>query len=117
MCRKLDLKPGQSVVEAGCGWGSLALHMAQHYGVTVRAYNISHQQVSYATEQAKRLGLSDRVEFVEDDYRNIQGLWDAFVSVGMLEHVGIERYEAARAGGATLPQTEWQGAHPYHRTR
>ena len=93
VCRKLDLKPGQSVVEAGCGWGSLALHMAQHYGVTVRAYNISHQQVSYATEQAKRLGLSDRVEFVEDDYRNIQGLWDAFVSVGMLEHVGIERYE------------------------
>ena len=92
VCRKLDLTPGQAVVEAGCGWGALALHMAEHYGVTVRAYNISHQQVSYATEQARRRGLSDRVEFVEDDYRNIQGLWDAFVSVGMLEHVGIERF-------------------------
>lgn len=93
VCRKLDLKPGQTVVEAGCGWGALALHMAEHYGVTVRAYNISHQQVKYATEQAQQRGLSDRVEFVEDDYRNIQGLWDVFVSVGMLEHVGIERYD------------------------
>ena len=92
VCRKLDLKPGQTVVEAGCGWGALALHMAEHYGVTVRAYNISRQQISYATEQAAKRGLSDRVEFVEDDYRNIQGLWDVFVSVGMLEHVGIERY-------------------------
>lgn len=93
VCRKLALEPGQQVVEAGCGWGSLALHMAEHYGVTVRAYNISHAQVSYAREQARTRGLQDRVEFIEDDYRNIQGLWDIFVSVGMLEHVGIERYE------------------------
>jgi len=92
VCRKLRLQQGQSVVEAGCGWGSLALHMAQHYGAKVRAFNISHEQISYARERAQAVGLSDRVEFVEDDYRNISGRYDAFVSVGMLEHVGPENY-------------------------
>ena len=53
VCRKLDLRPGQTVVEAGCGWGALARHMAKHYGVNVKAYNISHQQVAYATARAK----------------------------------------------------------------
>jgi cyclopropane-fatty-acyl-phospholipid synthase len=92
VCRKLQLKPGQTVVDAGAGWGALALHMAQHYGVTVKAYNVSHEQVVYARAWAERSGLSDRVEFVESDYRNITGEFDVFVSVGMLEHVGPERY-------------------------
>jgi len=92
VCRKLALQPGQTVVEAGCGWGSLALHMAEHYGVSVRAFNISHEQISFARERASRRGLDKRVEFVEDDYRNVDGAYDAFVSVGMLEHVGIERF-------------------------
>jgi len=92
VCRKAQLQPGQEVVEAGCGWGSLALHMARHYGVRVRAFNISRQQIVYARERAKREGLDDRVEFVEDDYRNITGKYDAFVSVGMLEHVGPSHY-------------------------
>ena len=94
VCRKLRLKPGESVVEAGCGWGSLAIHMARHYGVKVRAFNISHEQVAFARERAAREGLSSTVEFVEDDYRNIAGKYDAFVSVGMLEHVGVENYPA-----------------------
>jgi len=94
VCRKLALQPGESVVEAGCGWGALALHMARHHGVTVRAFNISHEQVSYAREQARRAGLEGRVVFVEDDYRNVSGKFDAFVSVGMLEHVGRENYRA-----------------------
>ena len=93
VCRKVRLEPGQRVVEAGCGWGSLALHMARHYGVKVRAFNISHEQVAYAREQAARSGLDSQVEFVEDDYRNISGKYDAFVSVGMLEHVGPDHYE------------------------
>ena len=97
VCRKLRLKPGESVVEAGCGWGTLALHMARHYGVRVRAFNISHEQVAYARERAAREGLAGRVEYVEDDYRNIGGHYDAFVSVGMLEHVGVENYTTARA--------------------
>ena len=88
ICRKLELKPGQQVVEAGCGWGGLALFMAKHYGVKVSAYNISREQVAYARERAEREGLSDRVEYVLDDYRSISGEYDAFVSVGMLEHVG-----------------------------
>ena len=92
VCRKLRLKPGESVVEAGCGWGTFALHMARHYGVRVRAFNISHEQVAYARERAAREGLAGRVEYVEDDYRNIGGHYDAFVSVGMLEHVGVANY-------------------------
>ncbi|MGW8270248.1 MAG: class I SAM-dependent methyltransferase [Burkholderiales bacterium] len=92
VCRKLRLRPGQRVIEAGFGWGGFALHMARHYGVSVRAYNISSEQVRYAREWAARDGLAERVEFIEDDYRNIRGHCDAFVSVGMLEHVGVEHY-------------------------
>lgn len=94
VCRKLRLRPGESVVEAGCGWGTLALHMAQHYGVKVRAFNISREQVAFARERAARLGLGSQIEYVLDDYRNISGRYDAFVSVGMLEHVGVDNYEA-----------------------
>jgi cyclopropane-fatty-acyl-phospholipid synthase len=94
VCRKVGLRPGQTVVEAGCGWGALALHMARHHGVRVRAFNISAEQIRYARARARQEGLSERVEFVEDDYRNIRGTYDAFVSVGMLEHVGPENYRA-----------------------
>lgn len=92
VARKLALRPGERVVEAGCGWGALALHMARYYGVTVRAFNVSHEQILYAREQAEKQGLTDRVEFVEDDYRHVSGRYDAFVSVGMLEHVGLDHY-------------------------
>jgi cyclopropane-fatty-acyl-phospholipid synthase len=92
VCRKLSLKPGENVVEAGCGWGMLAMHMARRYGVRVRAFNISHEQILWARERAAREGLADRIEYVEDDYRNISGHYDAFVSVGMLEHVGVKNY-------------------------
>jgi len=92
ICRKVQLQPGERVVEAGCGWGALALHMARSYGVTVRAFNISREQILFARGRAKELGLSHQVEFIEDDYRNISGGCDAFVSVGMLEHVGREHY-------------------------
>ena len=94
VCRKLRLQPGEEVVEAGCGWGALALHMALRYGVRVRAFNISREQLAYAKARARALGAEGRVEFVEDDYRNISGRCDAFVSVGMLEHVGRENYGA-----------------------
>jgi cyclopropane-fatty-acyl-phospholipid synthase len=92
VCRKLQLKPGDRVVEAGCGWGGLARHMAKHYGVNVRSYNISREQIRYAREQAKLQGLDGHVEYIEDDYRNITGTYDAFVSVGMLEHVGRDNF-------------------------
>jgi cyclopropane-fatty-acyl-phospholipid synthase len=94
VCRKLRLRPGERVFEAGCGWGALARHMARAYGVSVTACNVSHEQVRYARECARREGLEGRVEFLEDDYRNIEGRYDAFVSVGMLEHVGKRHYRA-----------------------
>lgn len=110
VCRKLRLGAADSVVEAGCGWGSLALHMASRYGASVRAYNISREQLEFARWRAREQGLEHRVEFVEDDYRNICGSYDAFVSVGMLEHVGREHYpelgrvvrSALRANGRGL---------------
>ncbi|MEJ2440402.1 MAG: cyclopropane-fatty-acyl-phospholipid synthase [Gammaproteobacteria bacterium] len=83
IARKLQLKPGQTVVR----------FFARHYGVKVKAYNISHQQVLFARARAEQEGLADQVEFVEDDYRNISGDYDVFVSVGMLEHVGRQQYE------------------------
>lgn len=92
ICRKLRLKPGETVVEAGCGWGALALHMAKHYGAQVKAYNISKEQLAYARDRMCNERLDGLVEFIEDDYRNIRGEFDAFVSVGMLEHVGEEHF-------------------------
>jgi cyclopropane-fatty-acyl-phospholipid synthase len=97
VCRKVRLAPGQRVIEAGCGWGGLAMHMAEHYGVTVTAYNNSHEQVAYAREKAAAKGLSNRVTFVEDDYRTITGQCDAFVSIGMLEHVGLKNFRTLGA--------------------
>lgn len=92
VCRKLRLQPGDKVIEAGCGWGALALHMAKHYGASVTAYNISTQQLAFARQRATAEGLDAQVRFIEDDYRNVRGEFDAFVSVGMLEHVGTEHY-------------------------
>ena len=93
VARKVQLKAGDVVYEAGCGWGGLALHFAKYYGVAkVRAFNISEEQVKFAREQAKREGLDGRVEYVLDDYRNMSGECDVFVSVGMLEHVGVDNY-------------------------
>lgn len=92
VCRKLRLSAADAVVEAGCGWGSLALHMAGRYGAKVRAFNISKEQIEFARRRARDQGLESRVEFVEDDYRNIGGSCDVFVSIGMLEHVGREHY-------------------------
>jgi cyclopropane-fatty-acyl-phospholipid synthase len=97
VCRKLALKAGERVVEAGCGWGALALFMARQYGVSVRAVNVSSEQIAYARHRARREGLADQVEFIEDDYRNVRGQYDAFVSVGMLEHVGVADFPALGA--------------------
>jgi len=110
VCRKLGLKPGESVVEAGCGWGALALHMARAYGVRVRAYNLSREQVAWARDRARREGLDGRVEFVLDDYRAIRDRCDVFVSVGMLEHVGRRSYrELGRVISRSLDPARGRG--------
>ena len=92
VCRKLRIGAADSVIEAGCGWGGLALHIASRYGAKVRAFNISREQIEFARRRAQDRGLAHRVEIIEDDYRNITGACDVFVSVGMLEHVGRENY-------------------------
>jgi cyclopropane-fatty-acyl-phospholipid synthase len=103
VCRKLRLNAADAVIEAGCGWGSLALHIARHYGAKVRAFNISKEQIEFARRRARAEGLDGRVEFIEDDYRNIAGSCTAFVSVGMLEHVGREHYpELGRIAQRTM---------------
>jgi len=85
IARKLRLSPGERVVEAGCGWGGLSRHLARHYGVHVTAYNISKEQLAYCRERAREEGLEDRITYVEADWREIEGRYDAFVSVGMLD--------------------------------
>ncbi|MBS1270144.1 MAG: Cyclopropane-fatty-acyl-phospholipid synthase [Gammaproteobacteria bacterium] len=97
VCRKLQLKEGDEVIEVGCGWGGLARFMAGEYGAKVRAYNISHEQIGFARDKAKEDGLDGRVEYIEDDYRNVAGTCDVFVSLGMLEHVGLVNYPALGA--------------------
>jgi cyclopropane-fatty-acyl-phospholipid synthase len=88
ICRKLRLQSGETVIEAGCGWGALALHMARYYDVRVRAFNVSREQLAYARDRARHERLTNRVEFIDDDYRNVTGECDVFVSIGMVEHVG-----------------------------
>jgi cyclopropane-fatty-acyl-phospholipid synthase len=92
VARKLALEPGERIVDAGCGWGAFALYAARVHGCRVRAFNISKEQIDWARWRARQLGLEDRVEFILDDYRNITGAYDAFVSIGMLEHVGRDHY-------------------------
>ena len=106
VCRKLRLRPGETVVEAGCGWGALALHMARAYGARVKAYNVSREQIAFARDRAAREGLAQQVEFIDDDYRNVSGAFDAFVSVGMLEHVGRHDY---RTLGRAISRTVRNG--------
>ena len=118
VCRKWRLQPGQTVFDAGCGWGGLARYMARHYGVKVRAFNISKEQLAFARAKAKEEGLADRVEYVEDDYRNITGECDAFVSVGMLEHVGPDNYAPmAQVVGRCLKPTGMGMIHAIGRNR
>lgn len=94
VCRKLCLQSTDTVVEAGSGWGGFAIHMAKRFGVRIDSYNISHEQIVHARDWAEREGVGDRVTFFKDDYRNITGKYDVFVSIGMLEHVGPGNYRA-----------------------
>jgi cyclopropane-fatty-acyl-phospholipid synthase len=88
ICRKLELKPGEKLLEIGCGWGGLARFAAENYGVEVVGITISKQQQELATQRCK--GLPVEIELI--DYRNLQGKFDKIVSVGMFEHVGHKNY-------------------------
>lgn len=85
---KLDLQPGQRVLDIGCGWGGMALYLASIADVHVVGVTLAEEQLAVARRRAEILGLSDRVEFRLQDYREISETFDRVVSVGMLEHVG-----------------------------
>ena len=90
--RKLALEPGHRVLDIGCGWGSLAMHLASRWGVRVTGLTLSEEQHRVATAEARSRGLSDSVEFRLEDYRAHRGKYDRVVSVGMFEHVGRDAY-------------------------
>ena len=92
IARKLDLKPGARVLDIGCGWGGLAIHLATHHDVHVTGITLSSEQLALAQQRIAALGLTDRIEFRLEDYRDTHGTFDAIVSVGMFEHVGRPQY-------------------------
>ncbi|WP_339913538.1 cyclopropane-fatty-acyl-phospholipid synthase family protein [uncultured Brevundimonas sp.] len=95
ICRKLNLKPGQHLLDVGCGWGGLACHAAQHYGVTVHGVTLSRAQLEFARDKVSRLGLEDRVSLELRDYREVDGAeaYDAIAQVEMFEHAGFANHD------------------------
>ena len=91
---KLMLRPGQRVLEFGCGWGGMALYLAQVADVEVTAVTLAEEQVKLARERAEAMGLADRVKFELMDYRAVKGQFDRVVSVGILEHIGATNLPA-----------------------
>jgi cyclopropane-fatty-acyl-phospholipid synthase len=90
VCKKLGLKEGMRILELGCGWGSFAFHAARKHRVSVTAYNVSKEQVSWI--QARKGDLPIDVHL--DDYRKAAGTYDAVVSIGLMEHVGPKNYRS-----------------------
>ena len=91
--RKLLLEPGQHVLDVGCGWGGLAIHLARHAGVRVTGLTLSEEQARVGRERVRAAGLQDRVDIRIQDYREFEGCFDRVVSVGMFEHVGVGYYD------------------------
>ncbi|KKR21996.1 MAG: Cyclopropane-fatty-acyl-phospholipid synthase [Parcubacteria group bacterium GW2011_GWE2_39_37] len=88
VCKKLQLKPGQSILDIGCGWGSFAKFAAERYGASVTGITISKEQVTLGNKLCAGLP----VKIINQDYREIQGRFDHIVSLGMFEHVGYKNY-------------------------
>jgi cyclopropane-fatty-acyl-phospholipid synthase len=94
LAAKLLLEPGQSVLDIGCGWGGLAMTLAEDAGARVTGITLSDEQLAVARNRAAQRGLADRVEFRRQDYRDVEERFDRIVSVGMFEHVGAPNYQA-----------------------
>ncbi|MFE5869187.1 class I SAM-dependent methyltransferase [Streptomyces roseifaciens] len=93
VCRKLDLQPGQRLLDVGCGWGSMVLHAAREYGVSAVGITLSEEQAAYARKRVAEAGLTERIEIRVQDYREVSdGPFDAVSSIGMAEHVGSALY-------------------------
>ncbi|MER5733673.1 cyclopropane-fatty-acyl-phospholipid synthase family protein [Streptomyces sp. NPDC002138] len=93
VCRKLGLRPGDRLLDVGCGWGSMVLHAAREYGVRATGITLSREQAAFARKRIAEEGLTDRIEIRVQDYRDVtDGPYDAISSIGMAEHVGSARY-------------------------
>ena len=98
ICRKLGLREGMRLLDVGCGWGSMLLHAAQHYGVHGVGITLSEEQAHSARQRIEEAGLSDRLTVRLQDYREVpDGPYDAISSIGMAEHVGTEQYRSYAA--------------------
>ena len=93
LASKLLLKPGQKVLDIGCGWGGLAIYLAKEANVSVTGLTLSIEQLKVAERRAVAAGVADRVKFVLRDYREEKETYDRIVSVGMFEHVGVPHYK------------------------
>ncbi len=91
---KLMAEPGQRVLEMGCGWGGLALYIAEMTGAHVTAVTLSEEQAAIAQRRAANRGLADKIEFRLQNYRDVEGTFERIISIGMLEHVGPRNYAA-----------------------
>jgi cyclopropane-fatty-acyl-phospholipid synthase len=92
ICRKLMLRPGESFLDIGCGWGALVIHAARHYGVRAHGITLSEKQLAVARQRVAEAGLGDQVSLQLKDYRDLQEheAYDKVASVGMFEHVGLK---------------------------
>lgn len=90
ICRKLQLKPGERMLDIGCGWGALICHAAKNYGVHAHGITLSKQQLAGAQQRIREQGLQDLVTVELVDYMDVQGTFDKISSIGMVEHVGID---------------------------
>jgi len=92
LASKMDIKPGQKILEIGCGWGGLSIYLAKTFDVHVTGVTLSTQQHKLANERIKKLGLEDKIDIRLQDYRDLTGPYDRIISVGMFEHVGTPHY-------------------------
>ena len=102
ICRRLDMQPGDEVVEIGTGWGGFAIHAAKHFGCRVTTTTISQRQYEWAKRRVAEEGLEDRIELLFDDYRDLSGRYDKLVSIEMVEAVGHQFYDQYFAKCASL---------------